>query len=231
MTDEDPVAVDVSLAFFASVLVLFVFVVIVAARDTPPIEKPSTGQIQPTMDAVPSTWAPVPERTSFAVLTPDKLILLELDHFAKSIMSPLNSIATDTQFESATLLRREAAANAFVYKIEATADAIPPQWIRLEVPLRAQQPAIAPPPPAQDEDRETRCPISSADLSHFYRKFLTVFIMPGEGTDLGHFMAFAKDCGLRFRMVPLRPGRKGDNVLSIPFGLSAGQFALTHMLR
>ena len=228
MSDHGFESVDVSVAFLAAVLMIFAFVSTVLIRESPDEELPSVGQPRNDLRAVPPAWSPIPERTSYALLTDDRVFLLELDHFAHAIVDPTRRILGDDHFESARVLKSEVAPNSFILNFSTTAAGMPSRWIRAEVDLGPYAPG--------DEENvaaawpvETSCGLSEEDRARFLRPILTVFVIPRLPVRPAAFVRFARLCQLRYRLVSIRDGDKRR--FSIPVGLSSRTFALQQIFR
>nr|VFJ90508.1 MAG: hypothetical protein BECKH772A_GA0070896_1002210 [Candidatus Kentron sp. H]VFJ91681.1 MAG: hypothetical protein BECKH772B_GA0070898_1002010 [Candidatus Kentron sp. H]VFJ98298.1 MAG: hypothetical protein BECKH772C_GA0070978_1002010 [Candidatus Kentron sp. H] len=216
MNDDSPVSVDVSVAFFASVLVLFVFVTFALNRETPRVEPVSTGQIIETAAAIPPSWGPIPERTSYAFLDSRQLQVLEMEHFSVAMVTPEKMVSSDAHFENITVLSDRNAPESFSLNIGTVGGVLPSQWVRATVPAVRTQ--------------DGGCPIDEQTWSAFRRNLLSVLVMRSEKIDLPEFVAFADTCGLRYRLIPL-PTASAKGRVNIPISLQPNSFRFETIFR
>lgn len=189
MNDDSPVSVDLSVAFFASVLVLFVFVTFALNRETPRMELVSSGQTVETSMAIPPSWSPIPERTTYAFLDGQQLQVLEMDHFSIAIGAPEKMVSSDEHYENITVFSDRNAPESFSINIGTTGGTLPLQWVRAAFPA------------VRSEGGE--CPLDEKTLNAFRRRLLSVLVTRSELVDLPEFVAFADTCDLRYRLIPL----------------------------
>ncbi len=222
MNDDNPVSVDVSMAFFAAVLVIFVFVTIQVARITPEDEWPSVGQRVPVAEAVPPTWSVVPERTTFAILSGTTLHVLELDHFARAIDAPLGWVSTRDHGENSSV-PKTGAPESFDLKMSTTGENLPTEWIRASIDLSGAE-------RINEENGDTVCTLSKTERDAILRPILTVFVMNLPGTDLSALTKMTGACGYRHRLSPLgRPSSSGR--ISVRIGLSEEAYSAERIFR
>ncbi|MGF1528133.1 MAG: hypothetical protein ACFCBW_15250 [Candidatus Competibacterales bacterium] len=216
--DGDLAAVDVATALFASVLMLLVLVSLTLLPTSPPKPLPSTGQLDPTATAVPPTWEALPQRTSYALLRGSRLSLLDLDHFARSALSPLHWIDTPEHRESVRPQTHARAPEALTWTLTTTGQALPAAWVRFAMDL----PAVAP---------GTPCPLDALGSTVAHRPVWTVLVHPAADAALQRLAAFADACGLGYRLALPAPPDDPDDPVTIPMALDPSSFALERLFR
>ena len=216
MNDDSPVSVDVSVAFFASVLVLFVFVSFSLNRDTPRMERASTGQVNDTATAIPPTWSPIPERTSYAFLDGRQLQVLDLGHFSEVMYTPQKIVSSDAHYENVTILKDRNAPEAFNLTLGTVGGSLPAEWVRVTVPVV--------------NTNDGSCPIDDQIWAAFKRRLLSVLVMRSESVNLPQFVSFAEACDLRYRLIPL-PAVNANGRVNIPISLQPASFRFEVIFR
>lgn len=216
MNDDSPASVDVSVAFFASVLVLFVFVTFALHRETPRTDRISTGQTVATTTAISPSWSPIPERTSYAFLSGKQLQVLEMNHFSAAMDAPEKMVSTDAHYENIMVLSNYDAPEAFALDLGTLGGSLPHEWVRTSV--RAV--------PSKNDG----CPIDDQTMKAFRRRLLSVLVMRTKAVDLPGFVAFADVCNLRYRLIPLPAAGKTGRV-SFRISLQPGSFRFQTIFR
>ncbi len=216
MNDDSPVSVDVSVTFFASVLVLFVFVTFALNPIAPRIERVSTGQTVETATAIPPSWSPIPERTSYAFIDGRELQVLNLDHFSDAMVSPEKLVSSDAHFENITILSDQNAPEAFSIIVGTIGGKLPMQWVRACIPA------------VRSEDAS--CPIDEKTRTAFRQNLLSVLVMQSEKVDLPELVAFLDACGFRYRLIPLYAVSATGRV-NIPISLQPSSFHFETIFR
>jgi hypothetical protein len=216
MNGNSPVSVDVSVAFFASVLVLFVFVTFALNQVTPSVERATTGQTVETIAAIPPTWSPIPERTTYAFLGGQELQVLEMEHFSTVMAAPEELVSSDAHFENISVSSNSNAPEAFFLSIGTIGGTLPAQWVRASIPA------------VRSEDGG--CPIDDQTRTAFRRNLLSVLVMNSDRVDLPEFIAFADACGLRYRLIPL-PTKSAKGRVSITISLQPNNFRFETIFR
>ena len=222
MNDDNPVSVDVSMAFFAAVLVIFVFVSLQIARTSPAEEKPSIGERTPVAEAVPPSWQAVPERTSFAMLIDDSLHVLELDHFARGIDTPLAWVSLRDHGERSETATK-GTPEGFELRLSTTAKDLPPEWVRTTIALTGAVSVDA-------ETGEEACALAEAERAAILRPVITILVADRDGADLAPLARMTRVCGYRFRLTSM--GRAASSGrFSIPIGLSEDAYTAERIFR
>lgn len=97
---EDLASIDLSVAFFCAVLMLFVFVEF--NLNAIEAEQPdnSLGQLNPTFSAEPSSWRAAIPSGELALQLKDKLLVLDAAYLATGASNPLKDISSDSAWVS-----------------------------------------------------------------------------------------------------------------------------------
>lgn len=200
---DETAAIDLGVAFFCAVLVLFVFVAFNLDDDPRPDVPQTLGQREQTRPLAPPAWSPVAERGSLAVFHAGRLTVLDLAEISAGLADPTRAYSGDDGFTLAQM-RAEPSPAAFALRLSMAVPAIPAPWRR----------------ETRDPGPETPCPETA-------RPLVTV-LAPPEAGDLAQLEAYARRCGHRLRIEPV-PERGG--MLQIPLGLSSADFAAEGMFR
>lgn len=210
MENQDDIAlIDLAVAFFSAVLVIFVFVEF-NISDTPEQDpQASIGQEDTWITAQPATWQPVNTRGGFGFYDGKVLVVLDMTGLGAGIVDPLKSY-----IDAANGLTWSAGApvapNAFRVAARFQPESHPAAWRRGEI--------IAP----EDTSGKT-CPDVPAPL-------LTVFV-PKTVADLAPLADLATRCDLRLRyeFINARPSK--DRPVSFAIDLEPSDFRRERMFR
>lgn len=202
----DTSALDLSVAFFCSVLVLFVFVAFNLDDREPLPDQDSLGQEALTVAAEPGMWGAVVPSGRFAVMTDDTLYVVNLARVAQGIVVPSEQVSTDRAWGNYSDVAGFAA-NQFTYRLNLNLTDPEPDLIRESIVLNGS---------------EFACPDWPV------RSDLAVFV-PDGAFDLGPLLAFGATCNLALRIEPVFDPE--ETIASIFFGRSAASYAGERMFR
>ena len=181
-SEEGIEAIDMSVAFFAAVLMLFVFVAFNVQRPERPEELPSIGQTQPTVEAVPGTWSAIVPSGGFALLLGDTLHVIDMNRLAEGVANPLSQVSTDGGWSNFETLET-AAPNSFALEVVFLAQDLEPALLRSVHDLAS--------------DANQTCPDTDVIGTN-----LAVVVEP-DHPDLMPLLRFGFDCGLQIRVEPV----------------------------
>lgn len=205
-SDADHTAsIDLAVAFFCSVLVLFVFVAFNLDNDPRPEIPVTLAQRTLTREIVPPAWSALTERGSYAVLAENDLVVLDLPAIGTGIQDP-SAVFQRTQEYPSYIAGPSAAPNAFSLSFAIRPEDTDAPWQRERLSLEAD-----------------------ADCPQTARSLITVFL-PSTTTNLGPTLAYARRCGLRLRFHPLRQAR-ADGYVSLRIALSPESYSADRMFR
>lgn len=202
-TSDETAAIDLAVAFFCAVLVLFVFVAFNLDRDpkTEPFRTASQEQI--TIPAPVPAWSAINQRGSFAVWSDDQLIILNLIEIAKGIRVITDQYQGPDGYNS-YLRGREASPASFRIDFGLNLQSPPAPWVKAIV------------------TQEGVCPET-------VRPFVTVLI-PDGANRLNAVFDLSERCGFRVRFETLRIGSDGLSG-TFALALSAGSFGGERIFR
>lgn len=206
MTDEDDTAaLDLSIAFFSAVLMLFAFVAFQMAR-TPRPDPPATlAQPDIARPVQPPTWSALPERGSWAVYDGTRLTLLDLDAIARGMRDPLDAHDSDDGYQSLTL-HDGADPRSFSLRLSFRPDALPAPW---------QREVLRPGPDAP-------CPQGGRRILRSY--------VAADVADVTPLAAYLDRCDRQFAPLVLpEPGDSGR--VTVQIGLGPGSYAAEAIFR
>lgn len=202
--EDETASIDISMTFFAAILLIFVFVAFnLAPEMSPPTA--TLGQNEETVEALPATWNPVAERGSFALLSGGVLNLLDMKEVARGIVDPTAAVSTEANHAS-FLAGEGPAPNEFGLALSFTPGALPGAWV---------SDTLVP------ED-DTPCPVGLPSV-------LTVWVDHRE-PGLAQTLSWAASCQLRLRVEVLPPAAPSGRV-SRAISLDADSFAMQRMFR
>lgn len=178
-TSDDLASLDLSVAFFSAVLMLFVFVDF--NLNTTQVEPPdeSLGQLSPTLHAPPGSWRAATPSGEIAVQMGEALYVLDAAHLALGAADPLNDISSDQAWVSFPRMDGFAP-NGLHVDISLTPDAPRTQMVRAAYDLA---------------DPEVPCPSAPA-----YGP-LIVYVAEASA-DLGPLLRVGSACALPLRIEP-----------------------------
>lgn len=202
-TSDETAAIDLAVAFFCAVLVLFVFVAFNLDRDpkTEPFRTASQEEI--TIPAPVPAWTAINQRGSFALWSDDRMIILDLPEISKGMR-----VITD-QYQGADgymsyLRGSESSPASFRVDFGLTVLSPPEPWVKAVV------------------TQEGACPET-------IRSFVTLFIP--EGADrLNPIFDLSERCGFRVRFETLKIDSAGLSG-TFALALSAGSFGGERIFR
>ena len=203
--DDDTAALDLSIAFFSAIVMLFAFVAFQMTR-APEADPPVTLR-QPDIGRaiLPPTWTAVAERGSWAVYDGARLTLLDLDAVTAGMADILTAYDGDDGYQSLTL-HGDDDPRAFALTLSFRPDAIPAPW-------RGE--AVTPAPDAS-------CPETGRRLIRTY--------VAGDAADLTPLIAYGARCNRQIAPLALRdPGPSGR--VSVRIGLSPASYSAEAMFR
>lgn len=189
-SSDETAAIDLAVAFFCTVLVLFVFVAFNLDRDpkTEPFRTASQEQI--TMPAPIPAWSAINQRGSFAVWSDDRLIVLDLAEITHGMRVITDQYQGPDGYMS-YLRGREASPASFRADFGLTVQSPPEPWVK---EILTQNGA---------------CPDT-------IRPFVTVLVPEG-ASELGAIVDLSERCGFRVRFENFKVGSDG---VSGTFGLA-----------
>lgn len=137
--DDSTATIDLAIAFFCSVLVLFVFVAF-NLEDAPedPV-RTTLGQRDATVTIEPPTWSAINERGSFALWHNNQLYILDLTAFARGVVSPTD-IYSGKNVGFFSNLPKDGASHAFSLSYSFDLANIPSEWMSDVLSLQTQCP-------------------------------------------------------------------------------------------
>jgi hypothetical protein len=206
MGGRNPLAsVDMALSFLASAIVLFVFVTFVQSPVTEEEEpKRSLGQTERTVSVRAPAWTAVQARGHFALLSGDRLTVLDMSGVAAGMMD--REMASPSPDAGLLVYDASGPPNAFDMDIRLVPARIPPAWTRAAVDL-----------PHAGE-----CPEGVAGL-------VTVFV-PKDAGPLDSVLDLAARCGMTLRFEVGRPGATTETRM-LAIGLGPGAYARERIFR
>ncbi|MBB95902.1 MAG: hypothetical protein CML68_15075 [Rhodobacteraceae bacterium] len=202
---DDTAALDLSIAFFSAVLMLFAFVAFQLARTPRPEPAVSLSQPDIARPVQPPTWAAVAERGSWSVYDGTRLTVLDMDAITAGMRDVLNAYDGDDGYQTLTL-HDGADPRSFSLRLSFRPDALPAPW---------QGEVLAPGPDAP-------CPETPRRLLRSY--------VAADVADVTPLTAYLARCGLTFAPLPLRdPGESGR--VTVQIGLGPGSYAAEAIFR
>lgn len=173
---QETASVDLAIALFCAVLVLFVFVASNLDRDpeAPPLQTLAQTKITAPM-TLPS-YSPVNERTSFLLMTEDRIFHINLPEIGRGIRDRAVQYSADDGYHLFSRGTGQSPAE-FLLTINMSVKAPPTVWIRSEI------------------DLAEKCP---GDL----RPILTVFYLKSSRL-FPSLSTWAEKCGMRVRYEPV----------------------------
>lgn len=204
--EDETAAIDLSVGFFAAVLVAFIFAAFSAAPDAPPVPVTSIGQTAETVEVLPATWSPVRERGGFAIVSGGIVTMLDLGALAREIVAAPPGTAGGEDGHASFHAGQGAAPNEFAVNLVFTPGALPAAWVREVTPLGAGAP----------------CPGS-------VRRLLTAWVDQREPS-IAPLLSWASACRIRLR-VEVLPAAAESGRVSRAIALDAGSFAAQRIFR
>jgi hypothetical protein len=203
-TDETA-SIDLSIAFFCTVLVLFVFVAFQPEALPEDPKRQTIGQTEWTRTVQTPGWNAVAERGGFALMSGEMLQILDMDYIGAGIRKP-GSIENSARASQSFFAGKGAVLNEFSLSVTLTPGDLPEGIIRASVSM----------------DRDGECPGGGARL-------LTVWAMT-KVPDLNPLLEFAKRCGRKLRLEsPLKPA--SDGTVTLRIALRPGDYTAESMFR
>jgi hypothetical protein len=206
--DDQTATVDLSVAFFAAILMLLAFVTfsLTDLPDDPP--RASLGQTEIVQTAIPPTWSPVLRRGGWAVLTQERLVLLDLDPILAQIAEGRNSTTTENGGVSWRRVSSSASPRSFQLDLGLVVSALPPSWAGATVDFENDDGAVC----------------------GEFPPLLTV-LLPHDLPDITPFLSFAAACNISYKFQILSEPREGTGVTRLRIGLSPQSYAREQIFR
>lgn len=202
---DDTAALDLSIAFFSAVLMLFAFVAFQLARTPRPDPVATLSQPDAARPVQPPTWNAVAERGSWAVYDGARMTMLDMDAIAAGMADVLDAYDGDDGYQALTL-QSGADPRAFALRLSFRPDALPAPW-RREVLTAAP---------------DAPCPETGQRLLRVY--------VAADVADITPLAAWLDDCGRQLAPLPLRePGETGR--VTVQIGLGPGSYSAEAMFR
>ena len=201
---SDTASVDLAIAFFCSVLVLFVFIAFSIVAEEPRTNVDSIAQQDETQELNSSGWKAVRERGDFAFYAGGALTILDMSAVALGLHAPevaYTGQRGETIFSTSS--RYKAVPNASSLQLYIDAEAPPERWVRARLDLT----------------RDFDCPQG-------LRPQLTVFLLP-EDEDLAPLSNLSQACDLRLRYAQA----KTPDLLKLVLVLSPRSFTSQSVFR
>ncbi len=203
---DDTPAIDLSVAFFCSVLVLFVFVSFSLDHPQAPFVPATLGQIEETQEVSPPTWSAINKRGSIALFSKSRLVILDLVTIAEGILDMTAAFDDGLNYMS-FIPSHSASPNTYKLTLSLVPGQLPKPWVRKALELDAEAPCFE---------------------ENF--KHLTVLIDRQSGT-LNDLTAFAQRCGVKLRPIYLRAANDSDGSTQQLIKLLPGDFKAESMFR
>lgn len=207
-TESDNSSIDLALAFFCAVFVLFVFVKLNVQTNPEQPTLASIGNPVSINDAIPNSWQTIAQRGGFAIHYKNKLLLLNMSNVARGIHTDTyNSFGQNGWLNWDTPRGSSAAPHAYILEIWINVTNPPAPWIRQTV----------------DFSEVTECNFPMPAL-------VTVFIEPSS-TGLDQLAEFARICGSRLRFQLLRREIASNGITLVSIGLSPSAYSRRNIFR
>lgn len=201
--DDETASIDLSVAFFSTILMLFVFVAF-NLDDAPRDEVEfSIGQTEETIEVIPPAWSALNKRGSFALLSAENLTFLNLTNIAAGMITPKDQFQGENGYRSYSR-KGEPAPNAFQLTLNLLVTDIPEAW-------RGETLAFDGP-----------CPESAHSL-------VTIILAP-EVDELSAIQEFAARCNFRTRYEQTS-GLGAEGWITFAVGLSESAYSAERMFR
>lgn len=201
MSDESTQtsSIDLSITFFCTILILFVFIEFNFSRTPDEVPDFSIGQKETQVTVIPPTWTTLRSRNSFAVLDQDKLSILELGSLAVGIIDETKALSTKQEYQMLTL-GKVPAPNTFSLTFSFDPTALPLDWTRDRILLGPD-----------------------AECMQQQLKRLTVFVSANTAS-VTPLLKYAAHCGYQLRLEVMRSVEKGATVTRL-FALRKKSFS------
>lgn len=186
---NDTASLDLAIAFFCSVLVLFVFIAFSIVTEEPRVNVRSIAQSDDTIEMGSAGWQAIRERGDFALFHKGKLTILDMSAIARELHDPdlaYSGPLGETVFS--TSARYKSVPSASALKIYVDADAPPPPWVLATVDL-----------------------VEPFECVDGLRAQLTVFLLPDEN-DLSPLTRLDRTCDLRIRHAHVKTPEDGGHL-------------------
>ncbi|MEM8729472.1 MAG: hypothetical protein AAGF79_06090 [Pseudomonadota bacterium] len=203
-TDDTP-ALDLSIAFFSAVVMLFAFVAFQLTRLPDPDPPASLGQPDVDRPLLAPTWAAVARRGSWAVYDGLQLTILDTDAIAAGMRDVLDAYQGDDGYQTLTL-QDGADPRAFALQLSFRPESVPVPWRR-----ETRRPGP-----------EAPCPETGLPLLRTY--------LAADIADLTPLAAYLARCGRQFAPLPLRAAGETGRV-TVQIGLGPGSYSAEAMFR
>ena len=204
---SDTALIDLAIAFFCSVLVLFVFIAFSIVTKEPRQNVESVAQVEERQELNSAGWNAVRERGDFAFFHQGMLNVLDMSVIARGLQEPETSYSGpngDALFSTSS--RYKAIPNASNLQLFVDAEAPPLPWLLARVDLTD----------------DFACPEA-------LRPQLTVFLLPEE-EDLAPLTTFSRACDVRLRFAHTKTPGEGEPVRLV-LVLSPSQFSSQRVFR
>jgi hypothetical protein len=206
---DDFASIDMAVAFFSAVLILFVFIQF-NFTDRPPQEPvASVGQTVPSVTAIAPSWQTVPRRSGVAILDRERLVVLDMSQVSFGVAdrgaSSQGAAGWMTWSKSGLA---STPPNAFLLEIYTALSTPPAAWVKDEVVLDGDAPCLP-------------------DL----RPSLIVFATATD-TALSPALVFAERCGIDARFEFLDSETDADTITTpLRVGLSPAAYRRERIFR
>ncbi|MEL6958743.1 MAG: hypothetical protein AAGL89_07320 [Pseudomonadota bacterium] len=200
---QDTASIDLAIAFFCAVLVLFVFVAFNLDRDpeSPPLQTLSQTEI--TSPVFVASYSPINTRTSFLLMTATGLFHLDLPQIGRGLRDSSSQYNADDGYMLYTRGTGPSPAE-FLLTLNISVEDPPADWVAAEIDVSGE------------------C-LSSLNL------LLTVFHVE-EALDPSPLLAWAEGCGQRVRFEPITISPDGRiGILTV--ALNPGAYAADRIFR
>jgi hypothetical protein len=204
-------SIDLSVAFFSSVLVLFVFVSFVVAHHSAE-EKPAIGQKEITSTVLPAGWDPYPQRTRYALAYDGKLSVLDLKKPANALAGLDKKIfVAGKHFDNSRLKSRQPDPSAVLFQFETTGEEMPQGIVEQSVKLDAMI--------AKDDatSHGQNCTLTLPASNGGVKPPISVYIDSGDDASLEKFLQMATICKFEYRILLLRERGEKDDPMVLNF--------------
>lgn len=210
MENQDDIAlIDLAVAFFAAVVVIFAFVEFNVSDVPESKPQASIGQEESWMAAQPATWQPVNQRGGFGYYDGEALVILDMVGLGAGVVDPLESYVDPVN--GLTWFPGSAEApNAFRVAVRFHPETHPVAWRRGEI----LDPGVQ----------------IEGECLDFPAALLTVFV-PNEVVDLAPLAGLATRCQLRMRYEFITAPRSEDRPVSFAIDLEPSDFQRERMFR